>query len=327
MSESSLGTTLTITVEDPLCGERLDLFLVRNFPDYSRTLIQNQISKGFVKVNQDIITKAKTPVEEGQVITIVIPPIKDPKAVLPQNIPLDIIYEDKVLLVINKPAGLIVHPGDGNSEGTIVNSLLFHYPDLYQNDLWSDPTRAGIVHRLDKDTSGLLIIAKTVEVAKKLQKSFKNRETEKFYYALIHGHLPYTQGRIENYLSRHPTQRQKRAVVSPDAPNAKLAISIYRVMSEVKLASLVRINIETGRTHQIRVHMAHSRCPVIGDPLYGGVRPQIPNCPKQQMLHAWKLSFPHPETKEMLTFTSPIPDNFMELALRLGLEIPREIKK
>lgn len=313
-----------VSVED--VGSRLDLFLVRQLSEHaiSRTSIQNQISSGCISVNGNFSVKAKTLLEENDQISADFPPPKQEDKIIPQAIELDKIYEDDSILVINKAPGIVVHPGEGNREGTIVHALYHHYPELFNPDIWqADPLRAGIVHRLDKDTGGILLIAKTPKIAEKLKKKFKERETNKFYYTIVHGHLPYTQGRIENYLARHPTHRQKRAVVSPDTPNAKEAISTYRVMSEVKLASLVRVNIETGRTHQIRVHMSHSRCPVVGDPLYGGRRPQI-QC-DALMLHAWKLAFEHPETEETMTFTAPLPKTFLEVAQHLGLTLPPEV--
>ncbi|NNJ69926.1 MAG: RluA family pseudouridine synthase, partial [Kiritimatiellales bacterium] len=219
-----------------------------------------------------------------------------------------ILFEDDAVLVLNKPPGLVVHPAAGNESGTLVNALLFH------DAAFQEVERAGIVHRLDKDTSGVMVVAKSAAAQAALQQQFKDRDTEKEYLALVWG-TPPPEGRIETLLGRHPVHRKKQAVLSE---GGREAISTYRTLEVFDEVALVAVKIETGRTHQIRVHMAHIGHPVAGDALYGRARKHhLPQTPKRQMLHAAKLSFNHPASGKRLSFEAPLFDDMRQLLEQL----------
>ena len=273
---------------------RLDLFVLEKFPiKVSRNMIQELIRDGAVTVNGGI-KKSHYLVKNGDEITICLDNLKisnhmnEQDSISPENIPLDIIYEDEDIIVINKPAGLLVHPTNKIRNGTLVNALMYHIKDF--DKVGDDPTRLGIVHRLDKDTSGVLIVAKNNYSRSSLSEQFKERKTEKIYLTIVKGLLKEKQGEITLPLGRHPTLRQKRAVVF----NGREAVTFYKVLKEFdNVASLVWVRLKTGRTHQIRVHFKYIGNPVIGDTLYGKNKfeksVEIPI--KRQMLHALKLEF------------------------------------
>jgi 23S rRNA pseudouridine1911/1915/1917 synthase len=283
-------------------GARLDLFLSQQVPDFSRSQWKADILAGRVWVNE-ASAKPNLRLKTSDKIVWEIPPPSDdtPRA---ESIPLEIIFEDEAVLVLNKPAGLVVHPGAGNESGTLVNALLFH------DAVFKNLERAGIVHRLDKDTSGLLVVAKTMDAMEALQRQFKERETRKEYLALVWGRPP-EKIRIENFIGRHPVRRQKMAVLKE---GGKKAISTIEKVEQFAATALVQVGIETGRTHQIRVHLASIGHPVVGDSLYGRARHgSSAASAKRQMLHARKLEFHHPLSGKRLSFEAPLSDDMQQL--------------
>ncbi len=287
-------------------GLRLDQALVQLFPEHSRARFQSWISQGKVKVDGQPWQSKKDKIRLGQSIEITAPP-ETAVNWEAQALPLDIIYEDDSLLVVNKPAGLVVHPAAGNPDNTLVNALLHYLPT--NNTL----PRAGIVHRLDKDTSGLLMVARTLTAHTSLVTQLQARRVKREYLALVHGVL-IAGNTVNAPIARHPRHRLQQAVVE----NGKPAITHYRVMQRFSAHTLVRVFLETGRTHQIRVHMAHVGYPLVGDPLYvgRGLKGSSPNF-NRQALHAHKLCFQHPTDQKEMEFTAPIPEDFLQLLYAL----------
>ncbi len=281
---------------------RIDRFLAEKLPDLSRSRLQSLIKDGHITLNGNP-TKSKQPISEGDIIKITIPALTQPEA-KPEDIKLNILYEDEHLVVINKPHGLVVHPAAGNSDGTLVNALLHHCNHLSGI---GGVERPGIVHRLDKDTSGCLVAAKSDTAHRHLAESFANRQVNKLYLAVVNGCPNIESGKIESHIARNPKDRQKMAVVTP--PRGKLAITNYSVKKKSDTASLIECQLLTGRTHQIRVHMKSLGNPILGDPIYSRTAKQNVQVPRL-MLHAWKLSFIHPETKEEMNFQSEHPAEF-----------------
>lgn len=289
-------------------GQRVDVVLAQLFPDFSRSQLVHWLKEGAIMINQRLY-KPKEKIIGGEHIHLNITLSEQELDCKAENIPLSIVYEDEHLLVINKPAGLVVHPGAGNPEHTLVNALLFHDPSLHHLP------RAGIIHRLDKDTTGLLIISKTLACYTKLIRQMQAREIERHYLTLVYGHL-ISGGIIDTFYGRHPRNRLKMAVCA----GGKQAITEYALRKQYHHFTLLDVKLMTGRTHQIRVHMAHLHHPVVGDPLYGN-RKLLPagiseplklalQQLKRQALHAYQLIFTHPETAEPLTLLAPIPDDF-----------------
>lgn len=292
---------------------RLDRYLVGACPDVSRSGLQQLIQTGSILVNQQPIRKS-TLLKNGDKIQVNWPDNDTPVTPDP-NIKLSVIYEDSDVLVIDKPADLVVHPGAGNATGTLVNGLL-HY-DYACFSLMLDPdSRPGIVHRLDKNTTGAMVIAKNEDARGYLIEAFKNGRVEKNYLALVDGVPPQERGVIQSRIGRHHANRKKMAVVA--APAGKDALTTYRMVESSGTQSLLQVEIQTGRTHQIRVHLAHIGYPVMGDSKYGRSRRAI-EVPKRQMLHAWKLSFPPRSGGVTRTFTAPVPKDFAETAARIGI--------
>lgn len=296
--------------------QRIDSVLAQLLPEYSRSQLSEWIKTGAVTLNHRPC-KPKDKISGGDLVEITvnfIPQIDDDfKLSTAEDIPLDIIYEDKEVLVLNKPVGLVVHPGAGNREHTLVNALLHHHPDLYHLP------RAGIIHRLDKDTTGLLIVAKTLTAHTSLIRQMQAREIERHYITLVQGYV-ISGGLIDTGFGRHPRNRLKMAVLEH---GVRQAITQYAVQKRYRNFTLLDVHLMTGRTHQIRVHMAHINHPVVGDPLYGGrmrspahtteeVRTAFQQF-KRQALHARTISFYHPEHDEQLTLEAPIPDDFQLL--------------
>jgi 23S rRNA pseudouridine1911/1915/1917 synthase len=282
-------------------GQRLDRYLARALPDLSRSQIQRLIRQGLVALNGET-TKPSTPVEPGMRVVVRVPPVPS-REIPPQAIPIDILYEDDGLLVVNKPAGMVVHPAHGHWEGTLVNALLARYPDLAVGDAG----RPGIVHRLDRDTSGLIVVAKTEAALEHLRQQFKSRSVKKTYLALVHRHPPAPEGIIEAPVGRDPRRRQRMAVV----PGGRTARTHYRLLEALGDYSLLAVSPETGRTHQIRVHLSWLGVPVAGDPLYNRGR-EAREAKKRlglarQFLHAWRLSFELPGGKGGLELEAPLP--------------------
>jgi 23S rRNA pseudouridine1911/1915/1917 synthase len=281
--------------------QRLDKFLADCFPEHSRSRVQAWIRDGHVQVNQQVSTKTGAKVESGDIIHVAIPAIVD-VGLVPEAIPLTIVYEDNNLIVINKPAGMVVHPSAGHASGTLVQAVMAHAPEL---EGIGGEYRPGVVHRLDKDTSGLIMFAKNDRTLRWLQKQFKNRQVEKYYLTLVDGHLPTAKGRIEAPVSRDPSHRQKMAVVS--AGKGKQAVSEYEVIEEFAHHSLVRVRIFTGRTHQIRLHMQFMNCPVAGDQTYGKRHSSI-NLDRQ-FLHAAELVILLEGEEQPRRFFAPLPQD------------------
>lgn len=299
---------IRITVPPEGLPGRLDAWLPTVCDGFSRSRIQGLIEAGRLAINDRVQTRATAKTAPGDVITLSIPP-PVPAEPKPENIPLSILYEDGHILVLDKPAGLVVHPAPGHPDGTLVNALLYHCPNL---EGIGGVARPGIVHRLDQDTSGLLIIAKTEQALRTLAKEFAaHTHIHKTYLALVHGTPVPAEGRIENLIGRCPRDRKKMAIVDK---NGKRAVTHYRVKQAGLAGGLtcMECRIETGRTHQIRVHMAALGCPIAGDAVYG--RPardkQLAVRPDRQLLHAWRLALKHPVTREPLAFEAPIPADF-----------------
>ena len=287
-------------------AERLDRVLQARHPDFSRSRIEGLVKAGLVTVNGVAAEKAGQKVGETDEIVVTIPP-PVPAVPEPEDIPLDVVFEDDDLIVVNKPAGLVVHPAPGHFTGTLVNALLHRCPGLSGI---GGVARPGIVHRLDQDTSGLLVVAKSQPAMDGLSRAFaSHRDVEKTYLAVCHGRPRLDSGRIENLIGRHPVDRKRMAIVER---NGKPAITNWRLRtSQTSQTSLVECRIETGRTHQIRVHMASLGCPVIGDKVYGKptLDRRLDPVPMRQMLHAWRLALWHPVTRERMSFEAPIPSD------------------
>jgi 23S rRNA pseudouridine1911/1915/1917 synthase len=288
-------------------GERLDKYITQKESGLSRSFIQELVSSGHILVNNQS-AKPSLRLKTGDTITIEIPP-ETPSELKAENIPLEIIFQDKDLLLINKPPGLTVHPAPGHPDHTLVNGVLALEPEMEDFD---DPLRPGIVHRLDKDTSGLLLVAKNRQALANLSAQFKERTVRKYYLALVKGELRPAEGFIEAPLGRDPQNRQKIAVVS-DGRHARTG---YKVLRYIQGYSLLEVKLETGRTHQIRVHFAAIGHPVAGDAVYG----QKESWVKRQFLHAHRLSFALPSNRQVVEFTSPLPPD-LEEALKI-LETP-----
>ncbi len=296
-----------LTVEEG--GERLDKYIAQAVPDLSRAAVQRLIKDGRVTVG-DAVLKASYRVESGDRIAVHIPP-PETDAVQAESIPLDIVYEDDDLLVINKPAGMVVHPAYGHHSGTLVNALLAHCPQLATS---GEDDRPGIVHRLDKDTSGLIVVAKHDAARQHLQHQFKQREVEKVYLALVEGRLEPPQGIIEAPIGRDPRRRKRMAVLR----SGREARTEYTVAEYFDQYTLVEAHPHTGRTHQIRVHLAFIGHPVAGDRVYGRRKQRLPL--QRQFLHAHRLAFRQPSSGEVVEVEAPLPPDLAEVLARLRLD-------
>ncbi len=313
---------IQITVPPKKAKERIDAFLARELPQISRSQVQKMIKDGFVTVNGKAI-KAKHIVNPGEQIQVV-QQKPEPSDILAEDIPLNIVFEDEYLMVINKPAGMVVHPAYGHSTGTLVNALLSHCNDL--SDL-NDMTRPGIVHRIDKDTSGLLVIAKSNHVHHLLANQFAEKSVDRIYHAFAWGKFKLGTGTVHTNIARSFRDRKKMAVTKM----GKHAVTHYRILKNFPLISLVELKLETGRTHQIRVHLSHIGHPVFGDQTYGGVGKNLGglsqrdtalavewlNIMPRQALHAKTLGFIHPITEKKLHFNSELPEDMAELLIQL----------
>jgi 23S rRNA pseudouridine1911/1915/1917 synthase len=295
----------------PASGGRLDQVLLGLFPDQSRSRLQQWIQQGQVGVDGKALTKPGVRLRGGETITVHVPP-PTPAENLPEAIPLDIVFENSDLIVVNKPAGMVVHPSAGHSSGTLVNAVLGHAPDLTGV---GGELRPGIVHRLDRDTSGLLVVAKNEVSLRMLQAQFRDRDVEKVYLALVDGRPPDRRGRIEAPIGRDPRHRQRMAIV-PEA-KGRSATTDYRLRQAFPKHTLLEVMPRTGRTHQIRVHLAFLDCPVAGDRVYGFRRPSLGLA--RQMLHAWRVRFRLPgEAAAERTFEAPLPADLVEAIARAG---------
>ncbi len=300
--DEELREDLIVGVEDRGC--RLDTYLAKELDSLSRNRIQQLIVEGRVLLN-DLICKDKNfRLQNNDRVSISIPPPEESSAE-PEDIQLDLIYEDRDLLVINKPRGMVVHPAPGHSGGTVVNALLNHCSDLSGI---GGVMRPGIVHRLDKDTSGLLIVAKNDLAHRALSGQLKARKLRREYFALVHGLVSPKTGRIEAPIARHPQHRKKMAVIE----GGRKAVTRYRVIKYYDRYSFLKLNLETGRTHQIRVHLSYLGYPVVGDPIYakGGKGDLPPELNMPQALHASRLIFSHPRSEKQLEFYASLPEPF-----------------
>jgi 23S rRNA pseudouridine1911/1915/1917 synthase len=308
---------LTFIVDATSVDSRLDAFLAAQISDWSRASLQRLIENEDVLVNGKA-AKASYRLREGDQIEVELTQTTT-EAFTPEDIPLDIVFEDQSLVVVNKPAGLVVHPAAGINSGTLANALAFHFQNLPSG---SGSARPGIVHRLDRDTSGLMVIAKNETSLENLSDQFRDRTVYKSYVALVHGRVDTDSGKIEQPIARDPASRIRMAVVR----GGRSALSLYRVRKRYQRFTLVDVELKTGRTHQIRVHLAWLRHPVVGDETYGGgrdntvqearLRSHIRNLGRQ-FLHAEKLAFNHPVTGERLQFEAPMPDELEKLLTEL----------
>ncbi len=298
---SDIVRSLLIKVEEG-SSQRIDKFLNDKLPELSRSRIQQLIAEGFVKLEGKMV-KPSTKVKAGMTIEVFIPP-DEPLELTPEEVPFEVLYEDDDLAIIYKPAGIVVHPAPGHQRGTLVHGLLKKLKNLSGV---GGKLRPGIVHRLDKDTSGLMIVAKNDFAHQVLVSAFQKREIKKEYYAILYGQISPKTGTIEKPIGRHPVQRKKMAIV----PDGKPAVTEYEVLEYYKKASFVLARPLTGRTHQLRVHFSSKGHPILGDPLYGGLKPDIPRAPRL-MLHASKLTLLHPRSHELLEFKKDPPKDFLE---------------
>ena len=297
-------------VPDELGGQRLDQALSKMFSDFSRSRLQQWLKEGLVSVDGRQF-RARDKVYGGEQVTLQAV-IEETETWQAEAIPLDILYEDEHILVINKAAGMVVHPAAGNYQGTLLNALLHHAPEL------ASVPRAGIVHRLDKDTSGLLVVARTLPAQKHLVEQLQARAFLREYQAIVTGVMT-AGGTVDEPIGRHPVHRKRMAV----SPTGKVAVSHYRVLERFRAHTLVRVKLETGRTHQIRVHMAYIHYPLLGDPVYGGRLRLPPECGeelkialrqfKRQALHAEHLGLVHPDSGEMMQWSQPLPEDMQQL--------------
>jgi 23S rRNA pseudouridine1911/1915/1917 synthase len=279
--------------------ERLDKFIARSLPQHTRSKIQALIRAGNVRVDDEVILKTGYSVEEGAHVVVLIPPMQ-PSTLMPENIPLQIVFENDSVIVVNKPAGMVVHPSAGHSSSTLVHALLAHLPHLAEQ---GDDQRPGIVHRLDKDTSGLILVAKSEASQLWLQQQFSSRKVEKTYLALVDGHPRTQRGRIEAPIYRHPNDRKKMAI----APTLKgrEAATLFSVEKEYTNHTLLKVKPLTGRTHQIRVHLTSIGLPIVGDTLYGRKNPSLPL--NRQFLHAFEIKIILFSEKEPRIFHADLP--------------------
>jgi len=299
---------LQLAIPDDCAGLRLDQALAKLLPEYSRSRLQEWITSQQVKVNGEFAT-TKQKVWGGEKLEVLPQSHPSEQPHLAEDIALDIVYEDDALLVLNKPAGLVVHPGSGNWEGTLLNALLHHAPQL------AEVPRAGIVHRLDKDTSGLLVVAKTLTAQTALVRQLEARSVQREYLALVHGEMTRT-GKVDAPVGRHPTQRVKMAVTESGKP----AVTHYQIEKQFPSCTLLRCRLETGRTHQIRVHMAHLKHPLVGDRVYvKGAQKCVPQLREllagfpRQALHATRLALDHPVNGERMEWQAPLPQDMQQL--------------
>lgn len=313
--------TLVLKATSDDAGVRLDAFLASQIEGWSRARLQRLIENEDVLVNGKV---AKPSYKLREMDAIEVEFVAPPTDVFtPENIPLDIIYEDDTLVVVNKPAGLVVHPAAGTPSGTLANALAYHFQKLPDG---GTSVRPGIVHRLDRDTSGLLVVAKTEAALENLSDQFRDRSVYKSYVALVHGRVLSNTGKIDQPLARDPSNRTRMAVVR----GGRNALTLYRVRRSFDRFTLLDVELKTGRTHQIRVHLAWMKHPVVGDETYGGGRDNTIQDPRlrarirslnRQFLHAEKLGFKHPQTGEFVKFESPLPPELADLLTRINADV------
>lgn len=317
-----LNNTLTLTISNDLGGLRLDVALQRMLPEHSRSRLQAWIKEGLVTVDT-LPSTSKTKVWGGEQVIVQVQAKLENYAYVAEDIPLDIVFEDDHIIIINKPAGMVVHPAAGNWGGTLLNALLFHAPEL------KDVPRAGIVHRLDKDTSGILVVAKTLEAQTNLVRQLQARTVKREYRAIVWGQL-WRNGVVDQAIGRDPRSRTKMALNRMGKP----AITRYEILERFSVQTYLRCNLETGRTHQIRVHMQSLKAPIVGDPVYGfrgiipirvmtqTLRDEVSQF-NRQALHAIKLGLMHPATNEFMEWQIELADDMKALLEAMRHEDPR----
>jgi 23S rRNA pseudouridine1911/1915/1917 synthase len=300
----SANPRTALNVPADCSAQRLDQILARLLPQHSRSRLQGWIREGRVAVEGACVIEPRHKLWAGETIELAEAPDERAESSTPENIPLQVVHEDDSLLVIDKPAGLVVHPGSGNWSGTLLNALLYHIPQL------DKVPRAGIVHRLDKDTSGLMVVAKTLEAQTDLVRQLQARSVKRYYQALARGTVE-RSGTVDAPIGRHPTLRTRMAVVKTGKP----ARTHYRVLEHFVACTLIECALETGRTHQIRVHMTTAGHPLVGDPAYGGGASRVPRGPQfpRQALHACRLALTHPLTGRAMFWKSSLPDDLATL--------------
>lgn len=302
---------LWVTEEE--AGDRLDGFLAEQLADLSRSRVQKLIAQEQVRLNGAVCTAKKALVQVGDRVQMTIPDVT-PLALAPEAIALDVLYEDAELLIVNKPAGLVVHPAPGHTQGTLVNALLWHCRTATGESTLSGiggVQRPGIVHRLDKDTTGAIAIAKTDQAHLHLQAQFQAKTARRDYLGIVYGAPKTNSGTVEAAIARHPVDRQKMAIV-PEAKGGRRAVTHWQIQERLGNYTLMQFALETGRTHQIRVHTTHLGFPIVGDPLYGSGKSVGVNLPGQA-LHAWRLQLQHPVTGELVEAIAPLPPHFTTL--------------
>ncbi len=315
MSESVIDKPVIKHVPEQFAGQRLDAALARMFPDYSRSRLQQWIRDGQVLLDGKVV-KPRTKLAGDEMLELNIQLESQPDELQPQDIPLDIVFEDEDIIVLNKPAGLVVHPAAGHADGTLVNALLYFDAELAR------VPRAGIVHRLDKDTTGLMVVARNLRAHKHLVEELQQRTVQREYQAVVQGVIT-AGGAVDAPVGRHSRDRIRMCV----RVDGKPATTHYRVITRFREHTHVQLKLESGRTHQIRVHMQHIRHPIIGDPVYGGrqrIPPQADNelieqlrAFRRQALHAFRLSLAHPQSGKPLSWRSPLPDDMLQLLATL----------
>lgn len=319
MSESVVDKAIIRQVTEQFAGQRLDAALASMFPDYSRSRLQQWIRDGQVLLDGEIV-KPKTRLAGDETLQLNIHLDEQPDVMKPQDIPLQIVFEDEDIIVLNKPAGLVVHPAAGHADGTLVNALLHFDAGLAR------VPRAGIVHRLDKDTTGLMVVARNLRAHKHLVEELQQRTVRREYQAVVHGVIT-AGGTVDAPIGRHMRDRVRMCVREDGKP----ATTHYRVIKRYREHTHLQLKLESGRTHQIRVHMQYIRHPIIGDPVYGG-RQRIPSqadtelveqlrCFKRQALHACRLSLVHPQTGKQLTWRAPLPGDMVQLLALLEKDL------
>ncbi len=313
-----------LVVSSSEAGWRLDLFLVHHFPDYSRVHLRRMINAGGVRIDDETGGKPSYRLKSGQRVRVVLPEIPR-EAPRPENIPLDVLYEDDWLAVVNKPPGMVVHPARGHWSGTLASALQYHFGGKLSTA--GGPTRPGIVHRLDRDTSGVILVAKHDLAHAKLAAQFRDRTVAKEYFALVSGSPERDRDVIDRPIGMHPTHREKMAIRRDDSAS-RPAETFYEVLERFDGFAAVRASPKTGRTHQIRVHLNHIGCPVLCDRQYGGrsriTRGEIRRDPDdalvlldRQALHAWRIEFAHPDTSEPIRIEAPLPDDMAAVLAEL----------
>lgn len=299
----------TVVVEDADEGERIDKYLAANFPDFSRSRIQNLLKSNDILVNGHPC-KANYKVCADDSVSLAVPELSE-AAIAPEDIPLSIIYEDDDIMIVDKPKNMVVHPAPGHQTGTLVNAIMFHCKDCLSGI--NGELRPGIVHRIDRDTTGSLIICKNDEAHRCIAEQLKVHSITRKYHAIVHGALKDDSGTIETMIGRHPTERKKMAA---NVKNGRQAVTHYRVLRRFQSYTYIECELETGRTHQIRVHMAYLHHPILGDPLYGPAKSPVKGL-EGQCLHAKTIGFIHPATHEYVEFDAPLPDYFEKLLTKL----------